>query len=148
SRDWSSDVCSSDLTGLGIDGVQASVVAVLQPGDVVADGFDLPALGGQFRRGNQHGEVRLSAGTGKGGADPGLSPLRVGDAENQHMLGEPALVAGLNARQPQRVALLAEQRVSAVVGGEAANQILFRKVGDHALGGIEPAGAVNTAGEV
>ena len=33
----------AEEAGLGVDGVEAAVVAELHPGDVVADGLDLPA---------------------------------------------------------------------------------------------------------
>ena len=36
----------AEEAGLGVDGVEAAVVAELHPGDVVADGLDLPARAG------------------------------------------------------------------------------------------------------
>jgi hypothetical protein len=41
-----------------------------------------------------------------------------GELEDQHVLGEPALVAAHDAGDAQRVALLAQQRVAAVAGAE------------------------------
>jgi hypothetical protein len=38
-----------------------------------------------------------------------VTSLRAGQLEDQHVLGEPALVARHHAGDPQRVALLAEQ---------------------------------------
>ena len=46
------------------------------------------------------------------------------------MLGHPALVAGLDAGDTQRKALLAEQRVAAVTGAERPDFTGFREVGD------------------
>ena len=45
--------------------------------------------------------------------------LRILDAEDQHVLGEPAFAARLVRGDAQRMALLAEQRVAAVAGAEA-----------------------------
>ena len=46
------------------------------------------------------------------------------------MLGQPALVAGHLRRDPQRVALLAQQRVAAVAGAVAPDRALLGEVGD------------------
>ena len=45
--------------------------------------------------------------------------LRILDADDQHVLGEPAFAARLVAGDAQRVAFLAEQRVAAVARAEA-----------------------------
>jgi hypothetical protein len=47
----------------------------LDPGDVVADGPDLPAVEAGGR--DEHGEVGLAAGAGEGGGDVGLSPFGI-----------------------------------------------------------------------
>ena len=67
-------------------------------------------------RGLQHGQVGLAARGREGRRQvPGLA-LRRGDLEDEHVLGQPALVAGHGRGDPQRVALLAQQRVPAVPG--------------------------------
>src|ERR1700722_10632092 len=63
----------------------------LDPGDVVADGPDLPAVKAGGR--NHHGEVRLAAGAWEGGGDVGFFVRGRLDAEDQHVLGHPAFVA-------------------------------------------------------
>ena len=45
-----------------------------------------------------------------------VSPAGRGELEDEHVLGQPALVAGHHRGDAQRVALLAEQRVAAVAG--------------------------------
>ena len=63
----------AEEAGLGVDGAQPAVGVGLDPGDVVADGPDLPALEAGGR--NEHGEVGLAAGAGEGGGDVGLLGL-------------------------------------------------------------------------
>ena len=55
----------AEEAGLRVDRVQAAVGADLHPGDVVADGLDLPARDGRLH----HREVGLAAGRGEGGGD-------------------------------------------------------------------------------
>ena len=86
----------------------------LDPGDVVADGPDLPAFEAFGR--NHHGEVGFAAGAGERGGNVSLFALRALDAENEHVLGHPAFVAGDVGGDAQREAFLAEQRVAAVAG--------------------------------
>jgi hypothetical protein len=74
------------------------------------DGLDLPAR----EVGDHHRHVRLAAGRREGGGDVALLASGRRDAEDQHVLGEPALVVGHGARDAQGEALLAEQRVAAV----------------------------------
>jgi hypothetical protein len=52
------------------------------------------------------------------------------DAEDQHVLGQPALVAGHDRGDAQRKALLAEQRVAAVAAAEGPDLAGLRKVAD------------------
>src|ERR1700761_6900739 len=89
-------------------------LAEAHPGDVVADGLDLPA---GDRRG-EHGQVGLAAGRGEGRGDVLRLALRRRPLADPHVLGEPALVAGHHRGDAQRVALLAEQGVAAVAGAE------------------------------
>src|SRR5207244_4340950 len=77
---------------------------------------ELPAL--LRRRRDEHGEVRLAARAGKGGGDVMRLALGALHADDQHVLGEPALFARLHARDAEREALLAEERVAAVAGAD------------------------------
>mmetsp|Transcript_878 Transcript_878/g.2015 ORF Transcript_878/g.2015 Transcript_878/m.2015 type:complete len:634 (+) Transcript_878:965-2866(+) len=102
----------TEIAGLGVDGSQRAVGLRLDPGDVVADGRDLPAL--EARRRHQHREIGLATGAGEGGRDVVLLAGRALDAQDQHVLGQPALVAAHGGRDAQREALLAQQRIAAV----------------------------------
>ena len=104
----------AEEAGLGVDRVEAAVLAELHPGDVVADRLDLPV--GQGR--DQHRQVGLAAGRREGAGHVLDVALGRGQFEDQHVLGQPALVAGHRRGDPQREALLAEQRVAAVAGAE------------------------------
>ena len=95
---------------LGVDRVEAAVGAELHPADVVADRLGLPA--GQRR--HEHREVRLAARARERAGDVAHLARRVRELEDEHVLGEPALVARHHRRDAQREALLAEQRVAAV----------------------------------
>ena len=100
----------AEKAGLGIDGVEPPVRAEFHPADVVADGLGLPARDGRV----EHGEVGLAAGRGEGGGHVLRLASRIGELKNQHVLGHPALVARLDGCDPERVALLAEQRITAI----------------------------------
>ena len=95
---------------LGVDGVELAVVAELHPRDVVADRLDLPVL----ERRHEHRQVGLAARARERAADVLDVALGARELEDQHVLGQPALVAGDHRRDPQREALLAQQRVAAV----------------------------------
>jgi hypothetical protein len=101
---------------LGVDGVDLAVLAGLDPGDVVADGGHLPAL--EAARRDQHGEVGLAAGAGEGGRHVGLLAFGRLDAEDEHVLGEPALARGHAPGDAQGEALLPEEGVAAVARAE------------------------------
>ena len=118
----------AEEAGFGIDGAQAAVVVGLDPGDVVADGPDLPAFEAFGR--NQHGEIGFAAGAGEGGGDVGLLALRIFHAEDQHVLGHPAFVARDVRGDAQREALLAEQRVAAVAGAVRPDLARLREMND------------------
>ena len=73
---------------------------------------------------------------GKGRGDVGLVALRVGDAHDQHVLGEPALVAGHRRGDAQGEALLAEQGVAAVAAAVAPDRALLGEVHDVLVLGV------------
>ena len=104
----------TEETGLGVDGVQAPVITESHPGDVIADCLDLPAGHG----GLEHREVGLAAGGWERRRDVVDRLLRRGQLQDEHVLGEPALVASHCRCDAQRKALLAEERVAAVAGTE------------------------------
>ena len=89
----------AEVAGLGIDRVEPAVLAGMQPGDVFSECPDLPALVG--RRRYQHGEIGFAAGRREGAGEIVGLALRIFDPHDEHVLGEPALGAGLPARNAQ-----------------------------------------------
>ena len=118
----------AEEAGLGVDGAELAGGVRLDPGDVVADGPDLPALESGWR--DHHGEVGLAAGGGEGGGYVGLFVRGGFDAEDEHVLGHPALVAGDVGGDAQGEALLAEQRVAAVARAVAPDLAGLGEVDD------------------
>src|SRR5207249_11222887 len=116
--------------GLGVDGPETPIGPRTHPGDVVAHRPHLPAL--LRRRRDEHGEVRLAARAREGGGDVVRLALGALHADDQHVLGEPAFLARLYARDAEREALLAEQRVAAVAGADRPDELLLRAMADEA----------------
>ena len=117
----------------------------MQPGDVIAHGGDRPAWHGARR--NEHREIGLAAGGGEGRCDVVRLALRAREAHDEHVLGEPAFVTRLVARDAQRMALLAEQCVAAVAAAEALDGELFREVHDETAVRVELTRGVQTLHE-
>ena len=117
----------------------------MQPGDVVAQRVDLPARH-RVRR-DEHGQVRLAAGGRKGAGDVMRLARGALEADDEHVFRHPPLVTGLPARDAQRVAFLAEQRIAAVARTDALDVELVGKMHDETALGIEVAGRVQPANE-
>jgi hypothetical protein len=116
----------AEEAGLRVHRMQAAVVAEAHPADVVANGFGLPAGQGRL----QHGHVGLAAGAGEGGGHIVHRIVRRGQLEDQHVLGEPALVAGHDRGDAQGEALLAQQGVAAVARAVGPDFARLREVDD------------------
>ena len=67
---------------------------------------------------------------GKAAAEVLDVALRRGQLDDQHVLGQPALVAGHHRRDPQGEALLAEQGVAAIARAERPDLAVLREVDD------------------
>ena len=80
----------AEITVLRIHSKQPPI-ANLHPRDVVADGCDLPAI--EMRRRNEHGEIGFAARTGKRRSHVVLFAFGRFDAEDQHVLRHPTLLA-------------------------------------------------------
>src|SRR5262249_46084367 len=93
-----------------------------------ANGSNLPSLK-RIRR-NEHCEIGLPASTGKGRRDKILLAHGRLDLENEHVLGEPALVSRHAGCDAQGKALLAEQGVSPVAASEGPDGSLLRELDD------------------
>ena len=128
---------------LRVHGIEPTVLTEAHPGDVVADHLGLPA--GDGRR--DHREVRLATGGRERRRDVVDLPLWVGELEDEHVLGHPALVAGDAPRRCAGVALLAEQGVAAVAGAVAPDRALLGEVDDVLRVGARPGDVLLALGE-
>ncbi len=113
----------AEIAGLGIDGVETPVRAGFHPGDVVADGPDLPVL--EVGRRDHHGEVGFAAGAGEGGGDVGLFAVGRLHTDDQHVLGQPALLSAQIGTDAQGEAFLAEQGIAAVSGADGDDGVVL-----------------------
>ena len=136
----------AEVAVLGVHRPEPAVLAHPHPRDVVTDGPDLPP--GEALRGNHHREVGLAAGRRERAGHVGHVTVGALDTEDEHVLGEPALVLPKPAADAERQALLAEEGVAAVAGAEAPDGVVFGEVTDVAALGIDVAGAVQAAIEV
>ena len=118
--------CHPEEAELRVDRIQPAVLAESHPGDVIAKGFGTPTGDGRL----DHREIGLAAGRRERRNDVVGLVFRRDELEDQHVLGEPALVVGHGRRYPQRVALLAQQRVAAVAGPVAPDLPGLREVRD------------------
>ena len=100
--------CHAEEAGLGVNSIDAAIVAGLDPGNVVADGRDFPTFLLELFGRNEHREIRLTAGTWERGRDVRLFALGALHAGDQHVLGEPTFFAGHHRSDAERQALLAE----------------------------------------
>ena len=127
---------NSEEAVFGVDCIVSAVGSGLNPSDVVANACNLPALGLQFFRGYEHCKVSFAACARERARHVGLSALRVGDAENEHVLGHPAFVPAHYGSYAQAQALFAEEGVAAVSGADADDFARFREVGDVSVFGV------------
>ena len=67
---------------------------------------------------------------GKAAAMNLTSPCRAGQAQDQHVLGEPSFVAGLDGSDTQGKAFFAEQSIAAVSGTIGPDQAFVREMAD------------------
>ena len=126
----------------GVHGPEAAVLADAQPRDIVAHAPHAPAPALQALGRYEHGEVRLAAGGGKCSGDVLDLAARVLDAEDQHVLGHPALLTAKVRGDAQREALLALKHVSAIVRVHRDDRIVLREVDDVLVVLVEVALAV------
>ena len=117
---------NAEKSRFGIDRAQSAVGRDMHPGDIVANCPDAVAL--LFERGDHHGKIRFSAGAGESRGHVGDFAGGIFQAEDQHVLGHPALVARHPAGNSQGEAFLAEKSVAAVARANAPDQIFLRKM--------------------
>ena len=116
----------AEEAGLRVDRMELAVSPKLHPADIVADCLDLPA--GDRRL--QHGEVGLATCRGEGPGHVLDATVGRGDLDDEHVLGQPAFVAGDDRGDSERVALLAEEGVAAVPGAVGPDLTRLGEVDD------------------
>src|SRR5204862_277989 len=84
-----------------------------------------------FRR-NQHREIRFAACAGEGSCDVMFLPGRRFDAENQHVLSEPALFARKVRTDAQRQTFFRKEDVPAVTGTNRDDRVVLREMTNEA----------------
>ena len=121
---------------LGVDGIKTTIVAGLDPGDIVTDSLKLPAL----ELGLHHREVGLTASGRERGSDVILLLLGAREREDEHVLGHPALILGHLRSDTEREALLTEKSVAAVARTERPDFAIFGELGDELVVDVLSAG--------
>ena len=126
--------CDAEIARLGVDGVHTAIVMGLDPGNVVANGADLPTFKTGWR--HQHGEIGLAAGAGEGRSHMVFFALRIGHAQNKHVLSQPAGPDGTGIGpahgrgNAQCKTFLTEQSIAAVARAVRPNFACLRIVHD------------------
>ena len=105
---------NAEVTGFRIDGIQVAIITRLDPGNIITDRRDLPALLLVMFGRNDHREIGFAACTGESGGDVSLFTAWFLNTHDEHVFGQPSLVAGHGGSNAQSQALLAEQGVAAV----------------------------------
>ena len=100
------------VTRLWVDGHHLAIGLGFDPSNVVANGGDFPAI--ETFGGHQHGEVGFAASAGESRCHVVFFALRIGHAQNEHVLCQPALFAAHAGSDAQGQAFFAQQGVAAV----------------------------------
>ena len=100
------------ITRFGVDGTQAAVGLRFDPSDIVANGGHAPAI--KASRGNQHREVGFAASRRESRCHMVFFACRVGHAQHQHVLGQPALLLPHGGCNAQRQAFFTQQGIATV----------------------------------
>ena len=91
---------------------------------------------------NEHREIRFAARARERRGDVMFPAFGRFDAEDQHVLGQPALLAREIGTDAQREAFLAEQHVAAVTGADGDDRVVLRENG-RSTGGRDSRRATN-----
>ena len=94
--------------------MQFAILVRPEPCDVIADDGRFPTLILIRLRRNQHREVRLAAGRGKGGGEISFFATGFFHSDDEHVLGHPFVFACNVGSDAQREAFFPEQRIAAV----------------------------------
>ncbi len=86
---------------------------------------------------DEHGEIGFAAGARKRRRDVMLFPFRRFDAEDEHVLGEPTLLAREIGADAQSETFFREQDIATVTGADRDDRVVLRKMADPAAVGID-----------
>ncbi len=125
---------------LGVNSVELAVGVGLEPRNIVANGRQRPVL--KLGRGHHHGKVGLAALRRERGSHVGLLASGRGEAKDEHVLSEPALVAALHGGDAKGKALLAEKGVTTVARAVGRDLARLGEVGDIGVVGVARPGDV------
>ena len=103
-----------------VDGAQAAIPSRCEPGDVIADGFNLPPGEAWLH----HGEISFATGTGEGRNHVVGLTLGARNFDEQHVLGHPAFFFGQNRRDAKGERFLRQESVSTI--GRSKRPDFFR----------------------
>ena len=134
------------ISRLRVDGPQPPIRSRPHPRNVITHRPNLPTAepGGWY----QHGKIGLAAGAGERRRHVGLFPGRGFHPENQHVFGEPSLLAPQPGSNAKREALFPQQHVAAVTRADGNDFVILRKMADEAPGGIQIEQAMKAAVEI
>ena len=104
--------CDTEQAVFGVHTAQLAVFTEAHPVDVIAQGLGRPAFDGWI----QQGQVGLTTGGGEGARNVVGLAFRGGEFQDEHVLGQPALVLGHDGGDAQCVSFFAKQCVAAVAG--------------------------------
>ena len=133
---------------LRVHGPQAAVGTGTDPGDVVAHAPALPAVLLVALRGDEHGQVGLAAGRGESAGDVPHLALGVLHAQDEHVLGQPALLTAQVGGDAQSKALLALEHIAAIAGVDGHDDVVLRELNDIPLFGVQGPPGVEALDEV
>ena len=100
------------VTRFWVNSVELAVRVRLDPSDVVTDGGHFPAF--EALRWYQHGEIGFAASAGESRRHMVFFALWIGHAQDEHVLGQPALVASHIGGDAQSKTFLAQQSIATV----------------------------------
>ena len=116
--------------GLRIDGPQPAVSAGPKPSNVIAHQGRFPAGLSITLRRDQHGKVRLAAGTRESSRHIRFGPVRCMQPQQQHVFSEPSFIARHRRGNTQRQTLFPQQRIAPIPAAITPNHPLLRKMSD------------------
>ncbi|MPM78828.1 hypothetical protein SDC9_125843 [bioreactor metagenome] len=120
-----------------IHGPETAILTHPDPGNVVSHAPGPPAVLGIALGRNDHSQIGFPAGRGKGGGYIANLSFGVLHAQNQHVLGHPALMPAQHGGYAQGKALFPQQNIAAVARIDRQDGVVLREVGDIPVFGVQ-----------